>query len=299
MRRIRENSIQLGHFQLLPDSCRVRCGDKIIPLEKKAMDVLLLLASRPGEIILRSEVLDAIWPNSAAGDHALNRCISNLRKALNDCVDAPSIIETVPHKGYRIIAECRPVSAGFHYKNADKIPLRLKMRPLGIFPLSAISLLIFVAAIVVYYQNPAALNADKEPVRIISSPAKVIYVAPTVTPAERQRLSELAEDIKTALIEGLIALDFVVIASEQPSSRVQVPDSEREKLAAQAEVAYLASAEIFQVYSDLSVRVFVLHAQSGELLWYRTFDFGPDGPGADFQRQLQVSLATEAMLVLR
>lgn len=299
MQSIKENCIHLGHFQILPDSCRVRCDSRLIALEQKSMDVLMLLATRPGQIVTRSEILDAIWPNIAAGDQALNRCISNLRKALNDCVDAPSIIETVPHRGYRLIAECRPASVALRFKQADRNPLRVRLGALNRVSWAGMSALLL--ALFLFWQFPELRGqpAPRIPIQIISSPGHVVYVAPTVIPSAREDLAGYAEAIKAILIELLANASFVVLGSNQTSTHEPFSPVEREQLISNANVGYLVAAEIIPMHSAVSVRVFVLDAISEDLLWHRTFDYSGDIPAADLQRQLQETLLTNAHEIFR
>lgn len=299
MRSIREKSIQLGHFQILPDSCRVRCHDKFIRLEKKSMDVLLFLAARPGEIIAREELLDAIWPNITAGDQALNRAISNIRKSLNDCVDAPRIIETIPHKGYRIIAECRPATAGVNFENADLLPFRYKIYPIGIFAFASICVVFLAVTVFATDWLRVKQRTDRASVRIIATNAGMVYVAPTIMPSDRQDLSEVARHIKSTVIESLNFLELVVLASDQNWSPLPVPDWEREELVSNADVGFLISAEIIPIESTALVRIILIDARSGKLLWHHTFDYEPDGFDTNFQTQLQTTLSTEAAGLLR
>jgi len=68
------------------------------------MEVLVLLASRAGEAVSRDELLETIWPGVFVTDHALNRCVSRLRKLFDDDPRAPRVIETIPKAGYRLVA---------------------------------------------------------------------------------------------------------------------------------------------------------------------------------------------------
>lgn len=299
MGRIKENCIYLGHFQVFPDSCRVSCKSRFIPLEQKSMDVLLFLAMRPGEIIPRSEILDAIWPNIAAGDQALNRCVSNLRKALNDCVDAPSIIETIPHKGYRLIAECRPASIPIETKHADRLPLGIKLKSISLLALLTIPALLLGLATFLQNSGSGVQRETENPIRIISSPAKIIYVAPTLIPSEKEHLSEFAGYIKTTLIELFTDANFVILASDQPSAIGLFSSPDRQKLVTEAGVGYLVAAELLPMASKMSVRFFVIDATSEDVLWHQTFDIDGDIPAADLRSQLQDTLLVEATKILR
>ena len=49
-------------------------------VEPLVMDVLIVLASRPGEVVERGELVDLVWQGRAMSDEPLNRCISQLRR---------------------------------------------------------------------------------------------------------------------------------------------------------------------------------------------------------------------------
>ena len=82
-------------------------------LEPKVMDLLFLLASRPGETFSKDEIMGALWPDVVVGDDSLARAISRLRKALGDDTKTPLFIETLPKRGYRLVAPVRRTSGKF------------------------------------------------------------------------------------------------------------------------------------------------------------------------------------------
>ena len=69
------------------------------------MSLLILLASKSGEVVTRSEILAALWPNIVVGDEVISQLIYSLRNALADDAKNPKYIETISKKGYRFIAE--------------------------------------------------------------------------------------------------------------------------------------------------------------------------------------------------
>ena len=71
------------------------------------MDLLMLLASKPGDVIPHEEILAALWPNMVVGDDTLARCVSKLRKCLGDDPKTPRYVETISKRGYRLIAPVR------------------------------------------------------------------------------------------------------------------------------------------------------------------------------------------------
>ena len=74
-------------------------------LPPKAMDVLVCLASRRNEVVERATLFEEVWGTLNWSDEALTRCISEIRHALRDSADAPTFLQTIPRRGYRLIAE--------------------------------------------------------------------------------------------------------------------------------------------------------------------------------------------------
>ena len=69
------------------------------------MAVLDYLACRPGAVVTRQELEDALWAGVVVGYDALSNTIIKLRKAFGDKARAPEVIETIPKTGYRLIAD--------------------------------------------------------------------------------------------------------------------------------------------------------------------------------------------------
>jgi DNA-binding winged helix-turn-helix (wHTH) protein/uncharacterized membrane protein HdeD (DUF308 family) len=85
-----------------------------ISLGSRAADLLHLFLRRPGELIPKSEIMDAVWPNVAVEESNLTVQISALRRALGD--GRVSYIQTVPGRGYRFTA--RVSSFSLHVEEA-------------------------------------------------------------------------------------------------------------------------------------------------------------------------------------
>lgn len=83
---------------------RLHADGRDVYLPPKTFETLHYLAERPGHLVTKAELLDAIWPGVAVTENALTRCIKEVRAALDDDVHAPRYIETVPRVGYRFIA---------------------------------------------------------------------------------------------------------------------------------------------------------------------------------------------------
>jgi hypothetical protein len=74
------------------------------------MEVLAVLSARGGELVTREELLASVWSEVHVQEEVLTRAIADLRKALDDDRKGPRYIETIPKKGYRVVARVQPVS---------------------------------------------------------------------------------------------------------------------------------------------------------------------------------------------
>ena len=94
----------IGPWVLDTESNTVYRDGRVIRLEPKVAEVCAFLASRPGEVVRKEELIRAVWPDTFVTDDVLTKAISELRKALEDDAKRPQFIETIPKRGYRIIA---------------------------------------------------------------------------------------------------------------------------------------------------------------------------------------------------
>lgn len=76
-------------------------------LQYQPLLVLRSLVSHAGRVVTREELQAAVWPSETHVDfeHGLNYCVRQLRAALSDDSRTPVFIETVPRRGYRLIAK--------------------------------------------------------------------------------------------------------------------------------------------------------------------------------------------------
>jgi len=96
--------LTFDRFRLDPSSGQLHGESGPIALTPKALSLLEYLASRPGRLIKKDELLDALWPGTFVADGALKVCIREIRRALGDDAQAPRFIETAHRRGYRFIA---------------------------------------------------------------------------------------------------------------------------------------------------------------------------------------------------
>jgi Tol biopolymer transport system component/DNA-binding winged helix-turn-helix (wHTH) protein len=97
-----------GEALIQPSLNRISIHGRTAQVEPKVMQVLILMAERPGTVISRETFLETVWAGTVADDYLLNRAVSELRKIFDDDPHAPRYIETIRKGGYRLIAPIAP-----------------------------------------------------------------------------------------------------------------------------------------------------------------------------------------------
>jgi Tol biopolymer transport system component/DNA-binding winged helix-turn-helix (wHTH) protein len=84
-----------------------------LKLVGQPFEILALLLSKPGELVTREELRTRLWPADTFVDftHGLNAAVNKLREALSDSAENPRYVETLPRRGYRLMAAVEWVAA--------------------------------------------------------------------------------------------------------------------------------------------------------------------------------------------
>jgi Tol biopolymer transport system component/DNA-binding winged helix-turn-helix (wHTH) protein len=108
---MREAVYRFGDVTVEPAGREVRRAGARVPLEPKALDVLLLLLAEPGRVVDKRRLLKEVWADVHVTDSSLARAVTQIRRALGDDHKTPRYVETVPTRGYRFIGTLEPLTA--------------------------------------------------------------------------------------------------------------------------------------------------------------------------------------------
>jgi len=101
---------RLGHWLVQPSLNTISRNGSNLRLEPKTMEVLVCLAQSGGEVASKEKLIAEVWPDTFVGDDALIRCVSGLRRALEDDAKSPRMIETIPKRGYRLLEKVERIT---------------------------------------------------------------------------------------------------------------------------------------------------------------------------------------------
>lgn len=149
-----ENLYEFSGFRLDMRERTLRRDGTIVPLQPKTIDVLCVLVSRAGEVVTKTELMEAVWADSFVEESNLTQSVYTLRRTLGE-----HLIETMPKRGYRFAAPVTRVSETPEGKPAGLF--RSKWMVIAI----AVALLILIpAAIFTAYRFSARNKPSDSPV---------------------------------------------------------------------------------------------------------------------------------------
>jgi adenylate cyclase len=251
--------LSVGEWSVDPATNEISRGNERVHLEPKAVDLLVALAHRAGEVVSREELLSQVWAGVVVGDDVLTQAVIKLRKALGD--GEPEYIQTIPKRGYRLTAAVKWLDRepGAVSGNSRWRVYRIA----GAFVLAA-------AAALAFWLRPeespfAGLSAEAlSAAQIEASPKVIVY--PFKETAGDPRQSLLARGFTARLINDIGRFPDVRVIT-LPAQSVQTP--------AQGESgrgSYVVAGDV-QISAD-KIRLYVrlVDAASGESLWSEQYD---------------------------
>ena len=128
------DEIGFGPFRLIASERLLLNGTTPVPLGGRALDILIALIERAGEVVTHQELFKRVWSDVIVEGTSLRVHIAGLRKALGDGRNGARYITNVPAKGYCFVATLQ--RSGRSRRSAAEPPERsaaatLPRRPLG------------------------------------------------------------------------------------------------------------------------------------------------------------------------
>ena len=250
---------------------RIQYGDQDIKLESKVMSLLVYLAKNQGNVVSREQLEADVWANRVISYDALTSCITRLRKVLGDDSRNPVYIETVPKKGYRLIAPVRWANTGQisaqdagHDTSEQKINTNNTAR---YFFLLALIAFIVIAGFVFTASKPKPGDDISE-----TSQTPSIIIRP---------FENLSDEASQAYFTNGITADISIALSKLSGLRVIAPASalsdsndnnkyfsaDNERLA-----RYLLTGSVQRAANKLRVNVVLVDNHSHHHLWAESYD---------------------------
>jgi predicted ATPase/DNA-binding winged helix-turn-helix (wHTH) protein len=121
--------VSFGPFRLFAAERQLKKGDEALQLGGRALDTLIALVERAGEVVTQRELISRVWPDVTVEEANLRVHIANLRKALGDGREDARYIVTVPGRGYCFVARVTAAAPQFSPPRKATVSDRLQRLP--------------------------------------------------------------------------------------------------------------------------------------------------------------------------
>jgi TolB-like protein/DNA-binding winged helix-turn-helix (wHTH) protein/Flp pilus assembly protein TadD len=266
-------------FTLDQSRYRLQRGERILRLEKRPMELLILLVERRGELVSREEIAERLWGKDVFLDidRSINTAISKVRVALRDDPEKPRFVETVVGKGYRFAApvicngdsnaQSQPLSVPVQVApspavvsregRAASMRLRLLLGGVAVLALFTVALVLSRGGGAKGRGQPAIKSLAVLPLKNLSGDPTQEYLADGMTEALIGRLSA---------IHGLRVISRTSVMHFK-DTQLSVPE-----IARALHVDAIVEGSVIREGSRIRVHAQLIRAATDEHFWSEAYD---------------------------
>lgn len=253
-------SIRVGSWGFYPELNRLRDDNSVIQLEPKAALVLTCLVEHAGKLVTRQHLLDAAWPDVVVSDDALTQVIIKLRKALGDSPRDPRYIQTIPKRGYCLLADVQTdddsTMPSAEQSTAD-LARRRRRNPV------LIAVAVLAAALLGYLaikDSPPIDSKTKPAIEAPRTEGATLTVMPFLPITGKEREERFARGIYADLVTDLGGLSGLTVISPSLSDTALVTSR------------YQVHGDMQQVGEQIRVHMRLIETATRQQLWSRLYE---------------------------
>ena len=269
---------EFGGFRLDAENHALWLGDRLVAIAPKALELLILLIRRHGNIVSREELLETIWRDTFVEEANINYTVSQLRKILseNSQSDAP-FVQTVPKQGYRFVAGLKEVfetdrkSAKFtNLPAADSLPAVSKSPVRWYFSAIILVGVLFLTSFAYWWK----VNDQKGLSSLPGSERNIrtLAILPLKMLSEGEKNKTLSLGLTDSLISRLGSLNRFAV---RPMSSVKdyiKSDQDPLKFGTKLKVDAVLEGTLQQTDNRLRVNLRLWDVRDGARMWQDSFD---------------------------
>ena len=253
----------VGDWTATPSLDRLERNGETVNIEPRAMAVLMYLAQRPGQVVSTEEITAAVWQSRAVGDDAVYQRIYALRAGFKDDAHNARYIETIPKKGYRLIAAVKFPEDGI-------TDVRFNKRRVAVA-----SALVLVAVFlgISHLLSQQSIDAESS---LVTAPkvteAKSIAVLPFVDMSEDGSQQYFSDGISDELIHVLSNLPDLRVTARTSSFAFRDTDEDIRQIGDKLNVATILVGNVRRDGNRIRVTSQLVDTRNGYHLWSQSFD---------------------------
>ncbi|WP_369720368.1 winged helix-turn-helix domain-containing tetratricopeptide repeat protein [Bradyrhizobium sp. LLZ17] len=289
--RFPRGALHFADFDIDLERGELRVRGTVVTLRPKSFALLVYLGRRPGRLLTKDELIEAVWPDVAVTDDSLVQCISELRAALGD--GDQRRIKTVPRRGYLLNEP--PVDtphadgtvergAGPGDSHGSSIRVPSPRKSLSWLPTFAILCTASLAGALWFGfphrgQNGALVSKN------------TITVLPLVG-VGGENAADLADAVTEDLTIEVSRLPDTLVIGYPVGNSLADPDSDALSVGRRLNVTYVLGGSLQRQGEAVSIALKLQASATGALLWSGRFDYAEQG-GWNWRRDITARIANE------
>jgi TolB-like protein/DNA-binding winged helix-turn-helix (wHTH) protein/Flp pilus assembly protein TadD len=247
-----------------------RAGHRL-RLERKPMELLILLAEREGQLVKREEIVEKIWGKDFFFDaeNGINNAIRKIRSALNDDSEQPRFVETTVGKGYRFVAPVEHVAESG--SSPAPAPEGTRRWPGSGWRLVSISGLVAIALVAAAFAVNVAGVRDWNIGRGVP-PIHSIAVLPLQNLSGDPGQDYFADGMTDALITDLAQFSSLRVISRTSAMHYKGSHQPLPEIARELNIDAVIQGSVIRSGNRVRITAQLLEARSDRHLWAKAYD---------------------------
>lgn len=271
-------SFILGKWLVEPPLGKLSKNGSAVSIRPREMDLLVYLAQHHGSVVTTNDIIKDVWAGVAVTNDSLYFSMSQLRKALDIDESAGSVIETLPKRGYRLLAPVEfPADAPADEATiVEPIPVeaaliagdRPRSRSSLWFGLAAIALvMILVGTMNPFDDAPAQIDAAT-PLPVVNS----IAVMPFVDLTPETDYTYFSDGITEEILNRLTRIEGLRVAARTSSFSFKNKESDIVEIGRSLGVTSILEGSVRKEGDRVRISVQLIDATTGFQLWSNTYE---------------------------
>ena len=254
----KDSNFIVGTWRIEPALDRMSDGAVVLHIRRQIMELLVYLAGRPNDVVSSDELLADLWRDRVVTSASVYNCITELRRALDQGTGETVYIETIPRRGYRLVA---PVS-GPGVTGLREAPHRMRRH----LARAALVVLLVVAA----YFATDFVRDDHPALPLVDD--KSIAVLPFENMSSDSDLQYLSDGLTEEILNSLARLPDLKVAARTSAFYFKGKGLPVSEIAKRLRVKYVLEGTMRIDGDRLRVVAQLNRAEDGFHVWSDSYD---------------------------
>jgi TolB-like protein/DNA-binding winged helix-turn-helix (wHTH) protein len=284
-----DGTFRVGPWLVQPVLNTISRNGTTVRLEPKQMEVLVCLAGHPGEPVSKEGLLRAVWSDAFVSDDVLIRSVFELRRAFEDDAREPRFIETIPKRGYRLLAAVTPVNGDLAANRSVAAaiePSRLIRRNWKLTWLAVASLVLLCGTLVGFNVGDLRAHIFGGP------PIHSLAVLPLKNLSDDPSQKYFASGMTEELITDLSQISALKVISRTSSDLYEDTHKSLPEIARELHVDAIIEGSVVRSGDRVRITAQLIYAPEDKNLWARSYESDMQDAMA-LQGQLANAIADE------